>query len=117
MRSGRGFWRRASSQARTLRRSLADMGSPEACCTIGVSAPRPRRSKRRQRKRHCLFPVTMAKASETAIEEAAIGKTAPGSVSRGLMIEIETAGALIRVPEGVDAKTLSVVLAALRRAS
>jgi hypothetical protein len=33
------------------------------------------------------------------------------------MIEIETAGALIRVPEGVDAKTLLVVLAALRRAS
>jgi len=63
------------------------------------------------------IPVTMANASETAIEEAAIGKTAPGSVSRGLMIEIETAGALIRVPEGVDAKTLSVVLAALRRAS
>ena len=36
---------------------------------------------------------------------------------RGRMIEIETAGARVRVPEGVDAKTLSVVLAALRRAS
>jgi hypothetical protein len=33
------------------------------------------------------------------------------------MIEIETAGARVRVPEGVDAKTLSVVLAALRRTS
>ena len=33
------------------------------------------------------------------------------------MIEIETSGALVRVPAGVDARTLSVVLTALRRAS
>jgi transposase len=57
-------------------------------------------------------PVAIAKASD-----AAGGETAPGSVSRGQMIEIETAGARVHVPEGVDAKTLSVVLAALRRAS
>ena len=33
------------------------------------------------------------------------------------MIEIETAGALMRVPAGVDPRTLKVVLAALRRGS
>ena len=33
------------------------------------------------------------------------------------MIEIEMAGARVHVPEGVDARTLSVVLAALRRTS
>ena len=32
------------------------------------------------------------------------------------MIEIETRGALVRVPTGVDLETLVVVLAALRRA-
>jgi transposase len=32
------------------------------------------------------------------------------------MIEIETSGALVRVPIGADSKTLSIVLAALRRA-
>jgi hypothetical protein len=32
------------------------------------------------------------------------------------MIEIETSGALVRVPTGADSKTLSIVLAALRRA-
>ena len=58
------------------------------------------------------IPVMVAEASE-----AAVGETAPGSVSCGRMIEIETAGARVRVPEGVDAKTLSIVLAALRRAS
>jgi transposase len=58
------------------------------------------------------IPVAIAKASETAV-----GETAPGSVSCGRMIEIDTAGARVRVPEGVDARTLSVVLAALRRAS
>jgi transposase len=49
-----------------------------------------------------------------AIGEAS-GETALASPRP--MIEIETAGARVRVPEGVDAKTLSVVLAALRRAS
>ena len=58
------------------------------------------------------IPVAIAKASE-----AAGGETAPGSVSCGRMIEIETSGARVRVPEGVDARTLSVVLAALRRTS
>ncbi len=63
------------------------------------------------------IPVAMADASEIAIDAAAVGKTAPGSVSHGRRIEIETAGARVHVPEGVDAKTLSVVLAALRRTS
>ena len=63
------------------------------------------------------IPVTMTNASETAIDDAGVGKTAPGSVSHGRMIAIEIAGARVHVPEGVDAKTLSVVLAALRRAS
>jgi len=58
------------------------------------------------------IPVAVAEASE-----AAVGETAPELASRKPMIEIETAGARVRVPEGVDAKTLSVVLAALRRAS
>ena len=63
------------------------------------------------------FPVTMANASEAALGEATVGEAASGSVSRGRMIEIETAGARVHVPAGVDAKTLSVVLAALRRTS
>ena len=63
------------------------------------------------------IPVTMANASETAIDDAAVGKTARGSVLHGRMIAIEIAGARVHVPEGVDAKRLSVVLAALRRTS
>ena len=58
------------------------------------------------------IPVAIAKGSETAS-----GEIAPGSGSCARLIEIETAGARVRVPEGVDAKTLTVVLAALRRAS
>jgi transposase len=57
-------------------------------------------------------PVAIAKTSEMGGNE---GVPAPASPRR--MIEIETAGARVHVPEGVDAKTLSVVLAALRRAS
>ena len=57
-------------------------------------------------------PVAIAKASEMGG-----GEGAPESASPRRMIEIETAGARVHVPEGVDAKTLSVVLAALRRAS
>ena len=53
--------------------------------------------------------VAIAKGSD-----GAVGEIAPGSGSCARMIEIETAGARVRVPEGVDAKTLSVVLAALR---
>jgi len=62
-------------------------------------------------------PVSMADPSDAALGEAAVGEAVSGSVSRGRMIEIETSGARVHVPEGVDAKTLSIVLAALRRAS
>ena len=64
------------------------------------------------------IPVAIAKANEPTIEGAAAAVTATtGSVSRRPAIEIETAGARVHVPDGVDAKTLSVVLAALRRTS
>jgi len=54
------------------------------------------------------IPVAMAKASGDAVAQP---------LSRpGRMIEIETGGALVRVPVGVDPQTLAVVLAALRRA-
>ena len=56
--------------------------------------------------------VAIAKTSEMGGNEGV-----PESASPRRMIEIETAGARVHVPEGVDAKTLSVVLAALRRAS
>jgi hypothetical protein len=62
-------------------------------------------------------PIAFANASEVEPSEAAICKSAPGSMPCRRMIEIETAGVRVRVPEGVDVKTLSVVLAALRRAS
>jgi len=39
----------------------------------------------------------------------------PRSLSIRPMIEIETGGAIVRVPSGIDSKTLTVVLAALRR--
>ena len=46
----------------------------------------------------------------------AIGETALRAVSQSpRMIEIETGGALVRVPSGVDPETLSLVLATLRR--
>lgn len=54
----------------------------------------------------------IVKASETSG-----GESVPRPALPRRMIEIETAGARVHVPEGVDAKTLSVVLAALRRAS
>ncbi len=57
-------------------------------------------------------PVAIAKTNEMGGSEGA-----PESGLPRRMIEIETAGARVHVPEGVDAKTLSVVLAALRRAS
>ena len=56
-------------------------------------------------------PVAIAKTSEMGGSEG-VSESAPRR-----MIEIETAGARVHVPEGVDAKTLSVVLAALRRTS
>jgi len=57
-------------------------------------------------------PVAIAEASEMGA-----GEGVPKSALPRRMIEIETAGARVHVPEGVDAKTLSVVLAALRRTS
>jgi transposase len=57
------------------------------------------------------IPVAIAKASGDAVDE-----TPRLLSSRGRMIEIETGGALVRVPTGVDPETLAVVLAALRRA-
>lgn len=64
------------------------------------------------------IPVAIANANETATEGAtSVINTASESVSRRPAIEIETAGARVLVPEGVDAKTLSVVLTALRRTS
>ena len=57
-------------------------------------------------------PVTIADAG------CAVGvETETESVPATRMIEIETLGALVRVPTGADARTLSVVLTALRRAS
>jgi transposase len=63
------------------------------------------------------IPVTIAQASKAVVAETAVCGSAPGSAGRGRMIEIETAGARVHFAEGVDAKTLSIVLAALRRAS
>ena len=61
--------------------------------------------------------IPVAEASKAVGAETAVCGSAPGSAGRGRMIEIETAGARVHVPEGADAKTLSIVLAALRRAS
>ena len=58
------------------------------------------------------IPVAIAKASGDAVGETALLPLSP----HGRMIEIETRGALVRVPAGVDPETLAVVLAALRRA-
>ena len=57
------------------------------------------------------IPVAIAKASSDAVGETPLLLSSPGR-----MIEIETRGALVRVPAGVDPETLAVVLAALRRA-
>ena len=57
------------------------------------------------------IPVAIAKASGDPVGETPQPLTPPGR-----MIEIETRGALVRVPAGVDPETLAVVLAALRRA-
>ena len=57
------------------------------------------------------IPVAIAKASGEAIGETPRPLPPPGR-----MMEIETRGALVRVPAGVDPETLAVVLAALRRA-
>ena len=59
-------------------------------------------------------PVTIADAGCAVRAEA---ETETESVPATRMIEIETSGALVRVPTGVDARTLAVVLTALRRAS
>jgi len=60
------------------------------------------------------IPVMMANANEGA---AAGGEAEPRCVQHGRMIAIEMAGARVHVPEGVDAKTLAIVLTALRRTS
>jgi transposase len=57
------------------------------------------------------IPVAIAKAGGDAK-----GETPRLLSPLGRMIEIETRGALVRVPGGVDPETLAVVLAALRRA-
>ena len=57
------------------------------------------------------IPVAIAKASG-----GGVGETPQPLSSRDRTIEIETRGALVRVPAGVDPETLAVVLAALRRA-
>lgn len=63
------------------------------------------------------IPVTVADAPNAVHGKPRMGEASPGSLAAGRMIEIETAGSRVHVPEGVDAKTLSIVLAALRRAS
>jgi transposase len=55
-------------------------------------------------------PVSVAKTTGAAGLE-----TSPRSLSPDRMIEIETRGAVVRVPAGVDSETLSIVLASLRR--
>ena len=60
------------------------------------------------------IPVRMANANEGAV---AGGEAEPRCVPHGRMIAIEMAGARVQVPEGVDAKTLAIVLTALRRIS
>ncbi len=57
------------------------------------------------------IPVAIAKASGDAVGEMPQPLSSPSR-----KIEIETRGALVRVPTGVDPETLAVVLAALRRA-
>ena len=82
-----------------------------ACCIIGENA-QGRRLRKRRRAAPLFVPVAIAKTNEMGGSEGA-----PKSASPRRMIEIETGGARVHVPEGVDAKTLSVVLAALRRTS
>jgi transposase len=61
--------------------------------------------------------MVAANANEVVVQEAAEGEAAAGCTPCGRMIEIETLGARVHVLQGVDAKTLSIVLAALRRSS
>ena len=82
-----------------------------ACCTLGASKRR-RGLKSGAGGSPLFIPVAIAKVSGDAV-----GETAPRPLSPSdRMIEIETRGALVRVPAGVDPETLAVVLAALRRA-
>ena len=57
------------------------------------------------------IPVAIAKVSGDTVGETPRPLLPPCGT-----IEIETKGALVRVPAGVDPETLAVVLAALRRA-
>ena len=63
-------------------------------------------------------PVDFPAFVPVTISEGSVARKAevPRAEIAG-MIEIETAGALMRVPAGVDPRTLKVVLAALRRGS
>ena len=61
-------------------------------------------------------PIAIADEAISQGSSATAAKTKDGSAPPERMIEIETSGALVRVPIGVDSKTLSIVLAALRRA-
>ena len=61
-------------------------------------------------------PIAIADESSSQRSIATAVKAKDGSAPPERMIEIATSGALVRVPTGVDSKTLSIVLAALRRA-
>ena len=61
-------------------------------------------------------PIAIADESISQRSSATAVKTKDGSAPPERMIEIETSGALVHVPTGVDSKTLSIVVAALRRA-
>src|SRR5271169_3168823 len=61
-------------------------------------------------------PIAIADESSSQRSIATAVRAKDGSAPPERMIEIETSGALVRVPTGADSKTLSIVLAALRRA-
>lgn len=67
---------------------------------------------------------TLAKAAPDAEAPTFVPIAVSGTVERTRprghsqhLIEIETGGAVVRVPSGVDGETLALVLSALRRAS
>jgi len=60
-------------------------------------------------------PIAIAGQSGSFLSGSTAAAAAKDRPPSERMIEIETAGALVRVPIGADSKTLSIVLAALRR--
>jgi transposase-like protein len=62
-------------------------------------------------------PIAIADESSSQRSSTTAVKAKDGFAPPERMIEIETSGALVRVPTGADLKTLSIVLAALRRAA